>query len=319
MRIDVAAMIVAVCLSAVGVAGAEPAFKPGEQAGCFAFDTGVVRGTLRADGKSQGMPTVVDVKTGTELAYGGGNPGILSYYRLFSKERRWGDPKASDTFRAWPQEAKCLDDGSVRIQWAAKADHPVAVTATYRWVAPGTLDLETTVTPQIDMPEFEIFLSSYFNHDFKNFVYVHAPRQGKPYFLQPVGSDLVFGTYLAFPRDLKAARMIYDGRWEQGHNPVQWSVTRFLAAPLGMMVDEKTGVTFVQMARPEECFAMEMPYNLTPPDGVAGHHSMYFSLFGGDVKAGQSAKARFRMVVGRGIDPRRAVELYEAFVKETQP
>ena len=102
----------------------------------------------------------------------------------------------------------------------------------------------------------------------------------------------MIGTYLAYPRDLRAARMIYDGRWEQGHSPVQWSVTRFLAAPLSLMRDAKRDVTFVLMARPEDCFAVAMPYNKEPPDGVAGHRSMYFSLFGGDLKAGQPARAR---------------------------
>ncbi len=308
-------------LVGTGGAGASPdlTFKATGE-GWFAFDTGVVRGKLRADAKSQGIPTFADVKTGRELAYGGGNPGILSFYRLFSSGKRWGDMKRGDTFRGWPKTAKRLDDGSVQVHWPGKDDHPVETTATFRWSRPDTLDLVTAVKPQIDLPEFEIFLSSYFNRDFQNQVYVKAPRfeAGKPYFLAPVCNPLVIGTYLAYPRDLHAARMIYDGRWEQGHSPVQWSVTRFLVAPLGLMHDAKNDITFVLMARPDECFAVLMPYNKTPPDGVAGHRSMYFSLFGGDLKAGKVARARSRLVVGRGITEARAVELYETFLKETE-
>ncbi len=312
-------VFVALTTVPVVAAGADLAFKPAGE-GWFTFDTGVVKGKLRADAAGQGIPTFVDVKTGAELAYGGGNPGLLSYYRLFSSEKRWGDMKRGDTFRGWPKTAEAQADGSVRVCWPAKGDHPVETTATFRWRRPDTIDLVTTVTPRIDLPAFEIFLSSYFNKHFKNLVYVKAPRfgQGKPYFLSPVANPLVIGTYLAYPRDLHAARMVYDGRWEQGHNPVQWSITRFLAAPLGLMQDAENDITFVLMARPEECFALEMPYNKTPPDGVAGHRSMYFSLFGGDLKAGQDARARFRLVVGRKITPARAVEVYKTFLDETK-
>ncbi len=318
LRMAVACVLVSGALTGPAQAGGL-AFEPAER-GWFAFDTGLYKGKLRADGNSQGLPTFVDAKTGTELAHGGGNPGILSLYRLFSSGKRWGDMKTGDTFRGWPQQAARLDDGSVRIVWAPADDHPVEVTAIYRWRSPSTLDLDVTATATTDLPEFEIFLSSYFNGSFKNAVYVNAPRfrAGKPYFLSPVANDLVIGTYLAYPRDLHAARMIYDGRWEQGHSPVQWSITRFLAAPLGLMHDAKSDLTFVFMARPDECFAVLVPYNKTPPDGVAGHHSIYFSLFGGDLKAGKAARSRCRMVVDRGISHDRAVALYQTFLEQVK-
>lgn len=314
-------LVVGVCVLGGWVWGAQPeiVFTPTGD-GWFTFDTGLFRGKLCADAKNQGMPTFVDVKTGEELAHGGGNPGLLSYYRLFSSAKRWGDPKRGDTFRGWPKSAKALPDGAAQIHWPVGDDHPVEVTATYRWTGSNTLDLETVAKPTIDLPEFEIFLSSYFNPNFKNYVYIQAPRfqSGQPYFLCPTANDQIVGTYMAYPRDLHAARMIYDGRWEQGHSPVQWSITRFLAAPLTLMHDEKSGITFVQMARPEDCFAVEMPYHKVPPDGVAGHHSIYFSLFGGDLKAGKPVRARLRMVVDRNITQTRAVELYRAFCEESR-
>jgi hypothetical protein len=80
--------------------------------------------------------------------------------------------------------------------------------------------------------------------------------------------------------------------------------------------DEKADLTCLVMSRPEDCFAVLTPYNVTPPDGVAGHYSMYFSLFGGDLKAGQTARALVRMAVDRGITDQRAVELYQEFIAE---
>ncbi len=295
------------------------AFKPAGD-GRFAFDTGLFRGQLRADGETQGVPRFVDVKTGTELAYGGGNPGLLSFYRLLSAGKRWGDMKTGDTFRGWPVETKLLSGGGVEIRWPPKPDHPVGMTATYRWTAPNTIDLDMAITPTIDMQQLDVFLSNYFNKTFENRVYLKPARhgRGKPAFVVPRGTDLVIGTYLAFPRDLAAARMFLDGRWEQGHNPVQWSILRYIEAPIGLMHDAKTDITFVMMARPEQCFSLEMPYVLDPPDGVAGHHSMYFSFFGRDTAAGQTRRASFRLVVDRGITEGRALELYQGFVDATK-
>jgi len=278
--------------------------------GAFAFDTGALKGTLRADGKSQGILPLVDVKTGANLAH---SVGILSYYRLFSAGKRYGDAA-----RNWPTTASLLPDGALGVHWPAHDTHPLEVDATFRWASPTTLDLETVVKPSVDMPKFEVFLSSYFGAAFRSRVYVRPARygSGKPGFLAADANPLVVGTYLAFPRDLAAAQIVLDGRWELGSNPVQWSITRYLAAPLAMRRDEKADLTCLMMSRPEDCFAVLTPYNQTPPDGVAGHYSLYFSLFGGDVKAGQSARALVRMVVDRSLTDERAVELYQQFIAE---
>ena len=170
-----------------------------------------MKGKLQADGKSQGMPTFVDVKTGTELAYGGENPGILSFYRLLSAGKRWIEEKGGHTFREWPQALRVLPDGSAQVRWPSRKEHPIEVTATFRWISPTTLDCVTEARPDIAMQDFEVFLSSYFNSDFESLVYVRPPLHapGDPHFLKPVGSPPVLGTYLTFPRDLHAAQMTY--------------------------------------------------------------------------------------------------------------
>ena len=312
LRLFIVAAFLAAATAAAEVT--DLAFKPVGN-GLFGFDTGIVKGQLRADHASQGFHTFVDAKTGVDLAYGHDNPGILSYYRLLSTGERWGEE-----FRSWPKSAELLADGAVRILWPPRDDHPVEMVATYRWGSPDTLDLETTLRPEADMARVEVFLSSYFNTNFRSRVYVHAPRHapGKPHFLALDANPLIIGTYLAFPRDLGAAQMIYDGRWERGRNPVQFSVTRFFAAPLAMKHDSKSDITFVLMARPEDCFAVEAPYDKEPPDGVSGHCSLYFSLFGLDLKAGQTARARTRLVVGRSITEQRALEFYEKFIEEAK-
>src|SRR5690606_3962469 len=105
-----------------------------------------------------------------------------------------------------------------------------------------------------------------------------------------------------FPRDRQSVQTIFDGRWEKPPHPVQWSVTRWLAAPLAVRRHDSSGVAAAIMSLPGECFAVSVPYNKTPPDNVAGHQSVYLSLFGQDLDAGQSATARARLVVGKMTD-----------------
>jgi len=281
--------------------------------GVFDFNTGVVKGKLRADEKSQGILSFVDVQSGTELAYGGDNPGILSYYRLFSANKRY-----AEAARGWPKSSMLLSDGAVQIKWPPRDEHPIEMIAIYRWKTSGTLDLETLVRPTIDMKDFEVFLSSYFNKNFRSLVYVKAPlhRPGKPSFLSADVNPLVRGTYLAFPRDRRAAQIIYDGRWEYGPNPVQFSVAQLLAAPLCMKRDSKSDVAFLLMSHPDDCFAIETSYNMDPPDGIAGHCSMYLSLFGKDIRASETARVLVRLVVGRNITERDALDLYENYLRE---
>jgi hypothetical protein len=291
----------------------ELAFKPAGNS-MFTFDTGVVKGRLSAGQKSQGIPAMVDVKSSVAIAASGPEfPGLLSYYRVFSANKRYGN-----AVRDWPKSAALLPDGTVQIQWSAADAHPVEITAIYRWKAPDTLDLITVVKPSVDMKDFEVFLSSYFTKNFKSRIYCKAPFHlpGKPSFVSADVNPLVRGTYPAFPRDHRAAEIIYDGRWDYGPNPVQMSVTQMLAAPLCMRQDAKNKIAVLLMSRPEDCFAIVTPYNMDPPDGVSNHYSMYMSLFGRDLKAGETAQARVRLVVGQNISDQSAVDLYEKFIQE---
>ncbi len=307
------AAILAILLATGGIASAEKpklAFEPAEE-GFYRFDTGAMKGKIRLDGRSQGMISLIDSATGDHVAHGGGLPGVLSYYRIFATNKRYGHAA-----RDWPTQSKLLPDGALEVRWPKADDHPLELTAVYRLTAADTIDLETTVRPDVDMPRFEVFLSAYFGPEFRASVYTKPNRfsGGKPKMLRADVNPLVDGTYLMFPRDLRAARIIFDGRWDFPPNPVQWSVTTWLAGPMAIRRNEQTGVTAVFMAPPSDCFAVSMPYNKTPPDGVAGHNSIYLSLFGQDLKAGQTAKAHSRLVVGKLTD-QQAIQRYKTYIK----
>jgi hypothetical protein len=306
MRCFALTLIVAfVPVMAVHADAADLAFKPAGE-GRHEFNTGVLRGTLRADGTSQGIPTLVHVPSGVDLASGGGNPGIFSFYRILATDHRYGDSP-----RHWPAQNKLLPDGAVEIRWPPAEEHPFELRAVYRFAAADTLDVETICTPQRAMPGAEVFLSSYFCDGFETSVHAAGAMysQTKPGFVSADFCPLIDGTYLFFPRDREASRMIFDRRWELPPNPVQWSVTRRFAAPMALRHDKKSGLSILLMSPKEDCFAIAVSYNREPPDGVGSHRSIYFSLFGRDLKPGETARARTRLIVGRDLASK-AEELY---------
>ncbi len=264
------------------------------------FDTGVLRGALGEGGKSLGLRPVVHVASGVQMA---GQFGILSPYRMLTSDARFGTA-AWD----WASKLELLADGAAKVHWSPDNEHPLEMTGVYRWTAADTLDLELTVKPQRDLRRFELFLASYFNGFPVSLACVEQPgsANGAGRFMEAVKAG---GDWQTFPRDDAAAAIFGDGRWSRPPNPVTWQMMPRLAAPLALRRDAKSGLCAVLMSRPDDCFAVSMPY------GTEGHHSVYLSLYGRDLKEGQSASAAARLVIGKDISDDRALELYRAYLK----
>ena len=265
-------------------------------AGELHFDTGILKGTLGAGGKSLGLRPVTHVASNVQLA---GAFGVFSPYRLLTSDARFGTA-AWD----WASKSDVLADGAAQVRWAPDTVHPLEMTGVYRWTAADTLDLELTVKPQRDLRRFELFLASYFN-GFPTSL-ACTPANGSGGFMPAVKTD---GVWQTFPRDDAATAIFGDGRWTRPPHPVTWNVMPRFAAPLALRRDAASGLTALLMSRPTDCFAVSMPY------GEEGHRSVYLSLFGRDLKAGQAASASARLVIGRDITDERAMELYRAYVK----
>jgi sugar phosphate isomerase/epimerase len=264
----------------------------------YRFDTGVLRGTLREGGKSLGIKPMLEGTADTPVA---GAFGLLSPYRLLTADARFGTAAWE-----WESESKLLPDGAVEVRWLPNPDHPLEMTGVYRWAAPNTLDLQLTVKPRQDLRRFELFLASYFDGFPASFAYVkeNPDGGGRPGFMEARKAG---GDWQTFPLGEETAAIFGDGRWNRPPHPVAWKIMPRLAAPLAMRRDAKTSLTAVLMARPEDCFAVSMPY------GEEGHRSVYLSLFGRDLKAGEGACARARLVVGREITDAQALALYQTF------
>ena len=287
---------------------AQPAAKPNPLAfvaagtNGFTFDTGVLRGKLRADGRSKGLSDVVHIPSGKQLDR---SMGLFGHYRVFTANKRYGGG-AWD----WPGDAQLQADGSVAARWPATEERPFALRATYRWAAPNALDVVTTVQAKTNLANFESFLASYFAETFTNSLAYVAELPGNPGVAGFLAAESSFGTWLAFPRDDAAMAIFRDGRWTIAPNPVEWVKMPRLAKPLGIRRDPVKGLTAVIMSPPTDAFA------ICTPQQTEVHHAMYLSLFGRDLKAGQTAQARARLLIADKMSDAEAVKSYERYLKE---
>jgi len=277
------------------------AFTAKEEGG-YEFDTGILRGGLREAGKGLGLTSAVHIPTGTTLS---GAYGILSYYRVFTTNKRYGTAAWN-----WPGTSKLLPDGAVQVTWPEADDRPFEMVAIYRFRDSSTLDVETIVKAGKDLSKFEVFLASYFHEAFplpQVYVAASPEAEGKPAFLTAKKS---FGNWQMFPRNEDVLSIIRDGRWKKEPNPVDWKIMPPMAKPIALRRGLKAVPTAILMAPPDDCFAISTPYE------GEGHYSTYFSLFGRDIEAGQTARARLRLVVIDAVSNREILKLYEKYMKD---
>jgi len=266
------------------------AFRVGTN-GAFTFDTGELRGVLRAEGKSVGLQSVTHIPSGKRVD---ASMGLLSHYRVFTTGQRYG-AGAWD----WPSTARLTERGGLEVLWPATELRPFEMRAIYRWATPTALDLETIVTAKQDLPKFESFLACYFTGGFTNalaWVPGEPTSSESPSFL-PARRE--FGEWQMFPRDAAAVSVIQDGRWKLEPHPVGWTMRPRFAQPVAIRCDAASQLAAVLMARREECFALAMPYE------TEGHYSLYLAQFGRDLKAGETARAQARLAIIDGTDLRR--------------
>ena len=107
--------------------------------------------------------------------------------------------------------------------------------------------------------------------------------------------------------------MIRDGRWTIPPNAVNWDARQWLAAPVVIRHDAKLGLTAAMMCPPDDCFAVASPWNPATSE-AGGYRSLYLSLFGRDLKADKTAKARCRLILSRNLSDDEAIRRYQQYV-----
>jgi hypothetical protein len=264
-----------------------------DPAGGFAFDTGVLRGKLRAGGKSGGFSDVIHIPTGRKISQ---TYGLFGHYRVFAANHRFM-PDVWST----PSEARLDADGSVVAHWPGNADHPFEMWVRYRWSEPAVLDVETRVKALTPLQGFESFLASYFAEEFDS-ASVWAQQANAAF----VAADESGGIWQMFPRDQAAIRLMRDGRWKYPPNPVDWQIRPNLALPVAIRRGSVSGLAAVVMAQAPDCFAVSTPQQ------TDGHRSLYLSLFGRNLTPGETVTAAARLVIGNFRDDE-IIDLYRRY------
>jgi hypothetical protein len=290
MRTQVLALAAA---AALRCAAADLRFHPAE-GGAFDFDTGVLKGTLRNQGRSTGLLPVTHVPTGVALAR---SMGLFGIYRVFSDGRRYGNGMWS-----FPSEAALAAGGAVAVRWPPAADRPFEMRAVYRWAGPASLDIDISVRPGEDLHGFETFLAAYFGERFTSSAVL--AKGGR--FL---AADRAGGAWQMFPRGPAAVPLIQDGRWKLPPNPVDWVVRPEFEQPVAVRRDPLSGLAALIMTPARDSFA------IATPQQEDTHYSLYFSLFGRDLKKGETARARARLVVLNAPEEKQVRQLYRDYTR----
>lgn len=256
-------------------------FAAGEK-GEFQFNTGVLKGVIRAEGRSKGFTSVTHLPSGMRVDRN--TMGLLSPYRIFTANHRYGTA-AWD----WESEARLQDDGSVSVIWRTAKDRPFELSARYALADNETLAVEFQVKALESLPAFEVFLASYFDVPFTNAMVFVNPAEGGA--ARWVAAIQARGDWQVFPRDEAAIPMIQDGRWKKEPNPVDWLPLERFSEPKAMRRAGPDGLAAILSADSRDCFAISTPHQ------TEGHYSLYLSLFGRTIPAGQTAVAKARMQI----------------------
>jgi len=230
------------------------------------------------------------------------NHGLLVPYRFLTPQKRYGFGSWE-----WPRTGKLLEGGGAELHWAGATNRPFTFSSTFRWQAADTLDMTLVFTPDTDFEKFELFLGSYFRAFTKAKAYVKDAGNGQPGFVEAAQDK---GAMQLFPKNQDVLAIINDGRWKFPPYPNDWAIRPALAAPLGIRQEPKSGVTVLIMAPPEDCFAVSMSQQ------EAGLGALYLSLFGKDVKQGQTLTGHARLVFGKNTTDAQILQKYQEYLKD---
>ena len=244
------------------------------------FETETLKGKI-GDGRFIGFNQLVHKPTGTVIAGNGpaNRHGMLSLYRIFSRNHRYGDAAYN-----WKERSISIKENTVVMKWPSTAQRPFEFEAVYSFPTPNKLSLQVKVTAKKELIDFEVLISSYFDKNFPKAEVILANGSIS-------SSPKELGFWHAFPYGKQAKTLISDGRWQQGIHPVTQDIRENVAFPMSFR-RHTNGLTGLIYAKPQDCFAV-----YTAHDGEY-HYSNYKGLFGKTLKADASSTANISFEVG---------------------
>lgn len=239
--------------------------------------------------------------------------GMLNFYRVLIEGGYLTELRVEEALVEPTEDGVTLTFlPSIRLQAKAKVK--------FSFREPNIIDMDLWVETLTNYPKFEIMLSAYMASGFESGVYVAKEEFGpvEPEQIRVVDQPMIHGIWPFFPRDEAGANVLTDGRHQKGRWFWRMAVGRRYAMPLAFVSHDD--VDAILMGRPEDVYAVGAAYKGDAEnDNVAGHHSLYLSLFGKDFKAGEGRHTQMRMIIDDfGSDPGKHTELYQSFLKDVE-
>ena len=214
---------------------------------------------------------------------------------------------------------KAEKDG-VTLTWLPTIRRQANVTIRFTFREPNIIDMDMSVETLINYPGFEILLSAYLAPGFLSGAYVAKEEFGPvvPEQIRITDQPMIHGVWPFFPRDEAGANLLTDGRHQKGRWYWRMAVGRRYGMPMAFF--NKGEVDVLVMGRPEDVYAVGVTYEGDPEtDNIAAHRSLYLSMFGEDLVAGEGRRTQMRMIIGKfGSDQNKHVSLYEAFLNDVK-
>ncbi len=239
--------------------------------------------------------------------------GLLNFYRVMISGGYLTELRAEKPL------VKPEKDG-VTLTWLPTIRRQANVTIRFTFREPNIIDMDMSVETLANYPGFEILLSAYLAPGFVSGVYVAKEEFGPvvPEQIRITDQPMIHGVWPFFPRDEAGANVLTDGRHQKGRWYWRMAVGRRYGMPMAFF--NKGDVDVLVMGRPEDVYAVGATYEGDPEtDNIAAHRSLYLSLFGEDLVAGEGRRTQMRMIIGKfGSNPNKHASLYEAFLNDVK-
>ena len=269
----------------------------------------------RKKGKSHHFSKVIHKPSGLMISPDDArmkHAGMLNFFRVLVEGGYLSELRVTEA------QIEPEDDGitmifspSIRLQAKIKVK--------FTFKEPNIIDMDLWVETLTNYPKFEILLSAYLAPGFESGVYV-AEKEFGPNVAEQIrltDQAMIHGIWPFFPRDEAGANLLTDGRHQKGRWFWRMAIGRRYGMPLAFFSND--GVDAILMGKPEDVYAVGATYKGDASDNVADHRSIYLSLFGEDLKAGEGRHTQMRMIVGNyGSNPEKHQELYQTFINEVK-
>lgn len=239
--------------------------------------------------------------------------GLLNFFRVLISGGYLTELRAEKPL------VKPEKDG-VTLTWLPTIRRQANVTIRFTFSEPNIIDMDMSAETLSNYPGFEILLSAYLAPGFVSGAYVAKEEFGPviPEQIRITDQPMIHGVWPFFPRDEAGANLLTDGRHQKGRWYWRMAIGRRYGMPMAFF--NKGNVDVLVMGRPEDVYAVGATYEGDPEtDNIAAHRSLYLSLFGEDLVAGEGRRTQMRMIIGEfGSDPNKHASLYNAFLNDVK-